>query len=284
MISNPQPPRRLPRSASGNRGTPWHRRLTRVTALLFFALGSASSGDVRGAVDAPVLCLESTAGAGEVVAHSVEPASLHCSCQAKQQYFMNTDRRYDAAIGWSGKSFTSEVASFAEYFETPENRAGAVCHLVVAAASVSDAPDQNIEVVVWEDDNGQPGDILGTVGPFPLNRVVSWPLIEQRAYEVFEVGQVGVRGGFWAGFRGDWQSEECTVLLAVDSIDENSETPAARRVGMTYVPPGAELSEGWHPVEDIVGRPAALGIGVVIGWCPVPVKETSWGAIKREFR
>ncbi|MCA9756289.1 MAG: hypothetical protein KDA27_10855 [Candidatus Eisenbacteria bacterium] len=209
------------------------------------------------------------------------PAVRHCTCTADLAYFINSDDQFDRAIMWSGPGLAPGSGMFAEYFETPDERPGAVCILYLRITSLVSSLRTSIDLYVWDDDGGRPGEVLGILPELPLFSIAPYPAVGTRDWDIYERMPIGVQGGFWLGLRGNWDPEGCSVLLPIDTFDDDPKVPALRRDAVTYVGPGVdELSEGWHPLEDIVGVPAATGINAVIGWCPVPVLETSWGQIK----
>lgn len=213
-----------------------------------------------------------------------DPVVRHCTCLADVEFFVNGDSQYDQAVMWRGAGLAPGSGMFAEYFETPESRPGAICMLVLYLTDISSGVRTSFDLIVWDDEGGRPGDVAGMLTGLNLLSVAPFPAIGVKSFEVYERQPIGVEGGFWVGIRGNWDPADCSVLLPVDTVDEDPAHPAVRRSALTYVGPGVdELSEGWHALEELLGAPAATGINAVVGWCPVPVRETSWGEVKRYY-
>ncbi|MEZ4649519.1 MAG: hypothetical protein R3E97_12195 [Candidatus Eisenbacteria bacterium] len=226
------------------------------------------------------LCLyDLTGGVSEPV-----PSMAHCTCTEEQQGVHNSDGAYDKALMWRGAGLGEGSGMVAEYYETRNGEPGAVCLLYLHITSLDSSIRTSIDLYVWDDADGEPGQVLGILPDLPLFSVAPYPAVGTRDWDIFERMPIGVQGGFWLGIRGNWDTEECSVLVPLDTFDDDPKEPAVRRSAVTYVGPGVdELSEGWHSIEEIVGVPAATGINGVIGYCPVPVLETSWGKVKQLY-
>lgn len=224
-------------------------------------------------------------GGGRAPETSTLPSSArHCTCLEKIDYFVNGDQQYDQAVMWMGAALDAESGAFAEYYETPDDRPGAVCQLVLHVTDVSAGTRGVLDLIVWDDDGGLPGEVLGVLPAINILSVAPFPAIGTEVLEVYERIQIGVQGGFWIGIQGRWDPGDCSILLAVDTIDEDPGLPALRRGAATFVGSGAEeIGPGWHLLEELLGVPAATGINAVVGWCPVPVQRSSWGEIKRIY-
>ena len=267
---------------------PWIACLSRRSAR-FLALGCglvlASLGGartVRGAEPfQSVFCRFDLTKDRTSEAPAFPPGAVHCTCLEDVAYFVNSDQQYDQAVMWKGAALGPDSGMFAEYYETPENRAGALCQLVLRLTDAGAGTRTTLDILVWDDDGGLPGEMLGVLPAVNILSVPPLPAVGTKTIEIYERVRIGVQGGFWVGIRGNWDAEDCTFLLPVDTVDDDLENPAFLRRGATYVGPGAdELSPGWHLLEELLGVPAATGINAVVGWCPVPVLESSWGQIK----
>lgn len=226
-------------------------------------------------------CRFDLAGGGVPERVGLPPEALHCTCLADVAYFVNSDQIFDQAVMWRGDALGPGSGMFAEYYETPENRPGAVCQLVLQLTDAGASTRTTIDILIWADDGGLPGRVLGVLAGTTILSVPPFPGVGTKQIEIYELTQIGVEGGFWVGIQGNWDPTDCTFLLPLDTVDEDPSSPARLRRTATYVGPGAkELDPGWHLVEEILGVPAASGISAVVGWCPVPVVESSWGKVK----
>ncbi|MCA9727988.1 MAG: hypothetical protein R3E12_15130 [Candidatus Eisenbacteria bacterium] len=254
-------------------------RTSLLTVLIAFGLlrtGSASTGED------PLCILGPEGGPPRSVDDDLDLEAVHCTCPESVAFFSNADRGYEVALMWNGPGLAGpHYGAFAERYETPHNQAGAVCQLILRVTDNGNAIRSMVDLYVWRDADGVPGEITGIVPGYDLGPLPPWPNVPTRTAEVYELQQIGVQGPFWVGFRGAWEADSCSVYLAADVSGDRPETV---RRGMTYVAPGMAYPEGWHTIEEIYGQPAALGIGVIVGWCPVPTKETSWGRVKMLYR
>lgn len=205
----------------------------------------------------------------------------HCTCPESIAFFANSDRVYEAALMWNGTGLEEPNGAFAERYETPGDQAGAVCQVTIQTTDNGNRIRSAVDLFVWRDDNGRPGEVAGVIRGIDLGPAPVWPRYATRELEVYEIQQIGVQGPFWVGVRGAWDRDSCSVYMPIDIEGDRPETV---RAGMTYVPPGTPFPEGWQPIETVYGRPAALAIGVVVGWCPVPVQDSSWGCLKTRYR
>lgn len=208
-------------------------------------------------------------------------ANLHCTCTEDTQLFMNSDRQYEVAFAWpTDGSSASEVGAFAERYETPDGRAGSVCKMILHTTDDGRQIPVAADLYVWSDVDGGPGVVLGLIPGQRLGPAPTWPNVGVREMEVYELLVIGVEGAFWAGARFFGQEAQCSVYVGGDMTGD---VPGIVRNGRTLVPEG-ESTQGWTGFEALWDQPVALGIGVIIGWCPVPVEEGSWGEIKLLYR
>jgi len=204
------------------------------------------------------------------------PAELHCPCPGSPSFVTNNDRGYEAALMWQGGGVAGKQAGvLAEPFETPGGEPGAVCFMLTwTYGTTSDTVA--VDLLVWDDDGGQPGEVLGVVSNVDLGVIAPWPLGAQRNTDFdVEASIVPVEGKFWAGLRASSPLDSCSVLLGAD-LDGSG--------AMTYVAPDLGLPEGWQSVESIYGHDLSLALGIVIGGCTNPVLESSWGQIKALYK
>jgi len=193
-------------------------------------------------------------------------ASFHCACLTEILFLKNADNSYEAALSWTGSGTAGHYGTFAEPFELPTDRDGSPCLAILQFSDNGNHVETEIDLIFWADDDGQPGEVLGMLEGLPLGYIAEWPSLAQRTQEVYELQPIGIRGKFWAGLRAVVDPDKCSLMMLADvSGDPNQ----GQRRAMTRIAPGLGYPEGWQSLEVLLGQPAALGIGVVVGWCPV---------------
>lgn len=284
------PGKRKPRTSGRNPSSPILGPITHslifagsFLLILFGGLAETVSGASSRPQAGDVLCVIGPDGRPAVSDGSDldSQQALHCTCPDSIALFVNSDRVYEGALMWKGGGLEAPWGAFAERYETPNDQPGAVCEVVLQLTDNGNGIRSMIDLYVWHDEQGRPGEVAGTLPGIDLGNLPAWPRYTTRSLEVYEIQRIGVQGAFWVGFRGAWEPDSCSVLVPLDLSGDHPETV---RQGMTYVAPGTEYPEGWQSIETIYGQPAALAIGVVVGWCPVPIEQLSWGKIKTLYR
>jgi hypothetical protein len=210
---------------------------------------------------------------------TVAPGALpHCPCPGTIDFLISSDRQHEAAYGWRLDSPSPPYGgALAERFETSNGEPYVVCQVVLYLTGSGEPTPPTLDICIWDDDGGRPGKILGMVSGRNLGNVPVWPSIRQKVYDMYDLGLIAVSGPFWAGFWGTWTGDSCSVQLGADLNGPGGNA-------MTYVPEGLGYPAGWQDVSLVFGQTAALGIGVVVGGCIVPVQPTTWGRIKSLHR
>ena len=138
-------------------------------------------------------------------------------------------------------------------------------------------PSAVIDVYVWGDDGGAPGEVLSFAEGVLLENIPLWPGIGRDLVGLAE--PVAVGPAWWVGFWGHWVDSMAQCFIGAD-LDG-----AGGGESMTNIAPGQELPQGWHNVDLVWGATAALGIGAVVDSCPpTPAENTTWASIKALYR
>ncbi len=182
---------------------------------------------------------------------------------------MHSDGTYEDGYCWWDGSTPPDWGSFGERYDG----AVRVSSVVLDFTTVSGTGVEPIDVYVWDDGGGAPGQVL-TIVPGANVYVPTWPEWARNVVEL--ASPICVDEVWWVGYWGNWPAE---YFITADLDGPGGGVP------MTKIGPGLGYPTGWQDVA-IVWRPtAALGIGAKADSCPpTPVDETTWGAIKAMFR
>jgi hypothetical protein len=138
-------------------------------------------------------------------------------------------------------------------------------------------PD-SIDVYLWADADGLPGNVLMTLPDVYVAQVPVWPNFARFFVELPENVTLPV----WIGYWGDWPGQRASCFIGADLDGQvNPGTP------MTNIAPGLGYPTGWQSVDVIWGadrRTVALGLGAVVDSGPVPVDRSTWGEVKSLYR
>ena len=196
-----------------------------------------------------------------------ELASADCG-----QTVMNGDGSYEWAIAWSDEAQQApDYGAFAECFHGESEVCAAVFDFTAVVPIVN-----GMDVYLWEDSGGAPGDIAYLLPNVGTGGIAFWPSVSRHVIELEEPQCMS--GTWWIGFWGDWAGSAAGWFVAQDK-DGPSGCP------MTKIAPGLGYPSGWQSVEVAFGQTSALGIGVQLRDCPhpVPAQRRSWGRIKRLY-
>jgi len=120
---------------------------------------------------------------------------------------------------------------------------------------LDDENHARLDLYLWEDDGGQPGDVIAVFPGRDPGPVAHWPEISAHRFPIDHA--VDGPTPVWVGMWGDWPGQALDYFLAVDHDGPGGGTPH------TNVAPGLEWPEGWQPVS-VPFSEAALGIGIEV--------------------
>lgn len=191
-------------------------------------------------------------------------------------FLQNTDESYDNGYAINGAGVAApDYGSFAECFAGNYN----LCSVVIDAARLSSSPlNQSADFIVWDDNGGIPGAVIGInpgVNPGP---VAVWPSVSRH---VVPVSVDCTPDNFWAGYWGNWVGSTAGWFIAADF--DNFGCPLVNWAPGSVNSTGSAIPTGWGPLafEPIFAPATSLAIGVEANECgATPTQSTTWGAIK----
>jgi hypothetical protein len=133
-----------------------------------------------------------------------------------------------------------------------------------------------LDVYVWSDDDGMPGEVLAVVVRYHLLDVAYWPEVTRIVIDM--PAPVCLGDSWWVGYWGHWPNDYGSFYIGADLNGPGGGTP------MLKIAPGLQWPEGWQDVEVRWGPTAALGIGAEVEETPSPAVSQTWGCIKGLFR
>ena len=274
------------------------RNLIILLALLGLAVSAQAASPTHGSVGA---------GRGITLPHE---RSNPCPGST---FYLNYDGSAENGFCWQyGGIVPPYYGAFAECYHTDQRLS--VCGIELMLTTIPNNPCRPCDLYVWDDNGGQPGNVLSVTTDANPCPVAFWPEVSTHD---FAVNYTQVSGAFWVGYWGsNFGTGSCDYFIAAD-VDGPGGCP------MTNIAPGIGYPTGWQNVSIVWGPTAALGIGAFAGWgpccgpdqgpccfpdrtcqwvesCPgywspsgtcdpnpcqpVPVKGTSWGQIKALYK
>ncbi len=207
---------------------------------------------------------------GTEVVHGTLIDSRDGGCGTLQ---VNADGSYENGYAWTyGGIVPPYYGAFAEcYSGTNVN----LCSAVFDLTQVGYQLDNTMDVYVWADAGGIPGDVLCTSFGVQPTPIAFWPSISRHAVPM---SCDCLPENFWVGYWGDWSFGLLGWYVAAD-LDGPGGCP------LTNVAPGIGYPTGWNNVSIAWGPTQSIGIGCETIPCgPVPTRESSWGNVKSLFR
>lgn len=193
------------------------------------------------------------------------------------QLLANDDGSMENGYAWGGINGVQppDYGSWAECYQ-----ASYVCGVQFLFSTIPGYfQGQDMDVYVWSDDGGKPGNVLCRISGVVPGPPALWPEISIHDVQVCcETGEP-----HFAGFWGDWPGLNAGWFVAADEAGPGDGCPR------TKIAPGIGYPTGWqHPgVVPVFGACRDLGIREYagIGDCsPTAGRETTWGALKALFR
>ncbi|MFN8548190.1 MAG: hypothetical protein U0527_09585 [Candidatus Eisenbacteria bacterium] len=185
----------------------------------------------------------------------------------------NSDGSYENGYAWKYHGIVPpDYGSFAECFTVDYS---VVCSAVFDFTQVGFQGDATMDVFLWDDAGGVPGNVICTLFGVQPGTIAIWPNLSRHTIpivcECFD-------GAFWVGYWANWPGGFAHWYVGAD-LDGPGGCP------LTNVAPGIGFPTGWTNVSQIWGPTQALGIGCETVDCsPVPVRESSFGEVKRLYR
>ena len=207
---------------------------------------------------------------GTDVVHGILLDSQDGGCGTLQ---MNADGSYENGYAWTYAGIVEPYyGAFAEcYSGTNQN----LCSAVFDFTQVGNDFGQTMDVYVWDDAGGIPGNVICTSFSVDPTPIAFWPSISRHTVPMT---CDCLPDNFWLGYWGDCHLQVSGWYIAAD-LDGLGGCP------MNNIAPGIGFPTGWNSVTVVWGPTQAIGIGCETVPCgPVPARESSWGGVKGLYR
>jgi len=161
---------------------------------------------------------------------------------------MPSEGDYENGYAWGGEGVAPPYyGAFAQRFAT-DGTGG--CGVAFDFSTLAPA-ERPMDIYVWADHGGVPGEILTIVPRVDPGPIAVWPQISRHSFEL----PVPIQGDVWIGYWGAWPGEEPAWFVAAD-------TDGRLALSSTNVAPGLGVPTGWQELDPIFGPTQSIGIGV----------------------
>ncbi|MCC7143280.1 MAG: hypothetical protein IT349_14370 [Candidatus Eisenbacteria bacterium] len=183
------------------------------------------------------------------------------------------DGTYENGIAWSYGGIRSPFyGAFAECY----TGAAEVCTAVFDFTQIGLQFDTRMDVYLWDDAGGCPGNVLCLMAGVDPGPIAFWPTVSR--HEI-ELAGCCVPETWWIGY---WRDEIGGAAGWFSAIDVDG---AASGCAKTCIAPGIGYPAGWQDASIVWGPMSAIGIGARVRPCdPVAVEQKSWGGVKALYR
>ncbi len=188
---------------------------------------------------------------------------------------LNSDGSYENAYAWQYGGIARPLyGAFAECYSTTGQ--DWICSVVFDLTQIGNQAGQSMEVYVWADDGGIPGNVMCGPAHFTPGTIAFWPNLSRHVFDP-DPNYCCWHGPFWVGYWGVWPGEPAGWFVGAD-LDGPGGCP------MTNIAPGIGFPTGWTNTSQVWGPTQALGIGCELEDChDSPVEQTTWGAVKHLY-
>ncbi|MFN8548669.1 MAG: hypothetical protein U0527_12080 [Candidatus Eisenbacteria bacterium] len=185
---------------------------------------------------------------------------------------LNSDGGYENGYAWQyGGVVAPTYGAFAECYSGANV---SLCSAVFDFTQVGFYAGQVMDVYVWGDAGGIPGNVLCVKNSVNPGAPAFWPSLSRH---VVDLSGCCADGNFWVGYWGNWPGQLAPWYVGAD-LDGFGGCP------LSNVAPGIGFPTGWTNVSQIWGPTQALGIGCETTSCgPVATEKATWGQIKNLY-
>lgn len=227
------------------------KKLAMLFALTLMVAGGAMAAD------------EASVGIGTGV---IIPSGDENPCPGSE-LLCNHDGSFENGYAWQyGGVVAPYYGAFAEGYNASGNLCGMQFHFTTVSGLYA---NQAFDVYAWDSDGVNPNNVLSVTVNLHVPMPAIWPNIS--AHDI-NSDDVAVAGDFFVGYWGNWPGLLTGWYIAAD-LDGFGGLPR------TNIAPGIGYPTGWQDPSIVWGPTQALGICAYVGG-PIPVEETTWGAIK----
>ncbi len=154
--------------------------------------------------------------------------------------------------------------------------AAEVCAAVLDFTQTGEQWDGLMDVYLWNDNSGCPGDVLCLKTGVDPGPIAFWPSASRH---IVPLEGCCVPEVWWVGY---WRAEPGGNATWYTTLDLNGPNVGCAK---TCVVPGLGFPAGWQDVSMVWPGTRSLGIGAEVRPCgPVAVEPQSWGRIKQLYR
>lgn len=186
---------------------------------------------------------------------------------------LNSDGSHEWGVTWQGDEVVPpDYGAFAECYQGDVE----ICACVYYLTQLGSGGEQTMDLYVWADDGGRPGEVLHVERDRHPGAIGFWPSFTRNVVALAQ--PVCVSGRWWVGYWPRWPGSTPDWFLGQD-LDGPGGCP------MTNIAPGLGYPSGWQNVSVAFGPTQAIGIGALVNPCPpTPARDTSWGAVKSIYK
>ncbi len=187
---------------------------------------------------------------------------------------MNADGSYENGYAWQyGAVVPPYYGAFAECYATSGTES--ICSLVFDLTQVGLAGGQCMDIYVWADGGGVPGNVICNRTNLNPGTIAFWPALSRH---VIDLSGCCPDGPFWVGYWGNWPGGISAWYVGAD-LDGFGGCP------LTNIAPGIGFPTGWTNTSQVWGPTQALGIGCELAPCgAVATRKVSWGRVKALYQ
>ena len=160
------------------------------------------------------------------------------------------DGTVENAYAWQNEGVAPPAhGAFAERVPALGRLTAIVFHLT----QLGQQSGQTMDVYVWQDVAGEPGNILAVVPGVDPGPVGLWPQVTEHEVPFDLDLPPGPGAHVWVGYWGAWPNQPAGWYVAADLDGLGGRS-------RTFVAPGLEWPQGWQDVSLVFGATASLGI------------------------
>ncbi|MFN8549557.1 MAG: hypothetical protein U0527_16680, partial [Candidatus Eisenbacteria bacterium] len=181
----------------------------------------------------------------------------------------NADGGYENGYAWQyGGVVAPDYGAFAECYTGANS---SLCSVVFDFTQTGFYQGQCMDVYVWADAGGIPGNVLCVKNNVQVGDIAFWPSFSRH---VVDLSGCCAEANFWVGYWGNWPGQFAPWYVGADLTGSGG-------CPFTNIAPGIGYPTGWGSVSLVWGPTQALGIGCETFPCaPVATKKMSWGKVK----
>jgi len=237
-------------------------------SILFAVLGVVALAGLAGAANVATVGHMAT---GTQVINNPTPDTI---CPGSV-FKTNDDGSYENGYAWAYAGVVAPYyGAWAEGF-TLDAGMTAVCGMKFGLTQVGSQDGWLMDVYTWDAAGSNPGNVLGLTAGVNPGTIGMWPTITQ--HDITLPAAVPATTNYFVGWWPTWVGTGNGWYVAADENGFGAGIPR------TNIAPGIGYPTGWGTPAVVSSFAGVMDLGIgtyeVVGG-PVPVNESSWGAIK----